>query len=565
MDPLTKVRIELLDENTGNPITEVDAITSSETIIYTNPNPTPADVGSLPKGTTFNKTPLKTILDGILYSYKEPTIKEIKIENTDFPYSITVDKTIVKQRHTIVPSFQYSVTVENGTATTLSCIVKVYKDDATVDQHTAQINTEIGKTYSFNFTINEISQDSTIHITIIDGTNTIVGPYIRYKFVDPIYIGFATPTLLTDYGELVEENLETIINYFEGVIPDVNTDFLTTRYVEKSDQYATSYDVDFDHKKIMNPIILIPQYWGNALAILDSNGLNITKSYSLISGVNLNMYEDEVISYLLYMHRGSFDINSTFISGIKYCFELPETEEYPSLSEAVGKGTPISAPFDVQYEVAIDSRFVVGNYQDLLGIKFPYNGLLTYVEDIDTFFRYVRGTWLPTSTRVYVIESEETLTEDFGGWDDVAICTNGNIYRKRYNNVWELWGTIAGSGGEIPEYQQYRFNEEYDPTKTYLNNNRVVDLVYHNGSTYYCKQNCIGIEPTNDGVHWTYFARGCECVNPPTDESVQFHNVLTGENIPIEQVIAKNLETGEIVTGRNIKFKEVSKSNGSSN
>ena len=564
MDPLTKVRIELLDENTGNPITEVDAITSSETIIYTNPNPMPSDVGSLPRGTSFNETPLKTILDGILYSYTKPTITQISIENTDFPYSVIEDQTIVKNRHTTVPSFQYSVTVLNGTATTLSCVLKVYKDDATVDQQTAQIATDVGRSYTFNFTVNDITQDSTIEVTVIDGTNSVVGPYVRYKFVDPVYIGFATPTLLTDYGELIDENLETITAYFEGVIPDVNTDFITTRYVEKSDQYAVSYDVDFDHKKILNPFILVPQYWGNALAILDSNGLNITKSYSLISGVNLNMYEDEVVSYLLYMHRGSFDINSTFISGIKYCFEEPEDGTvYPNLSEAVGKGTPISASFDVQYEVAIDSRFVVNNYQDLLGVKFPYNGLLTYVEDIDTFFRYTRGTWLPTSTRVYVIETSETLTEDFGGWDDVAICTDGNIYRKRYNNVWELWGTIAGSGGEVPQYQQYRFNESYDPTQTYLNNERVVDLVYHNGSTYYCKQNCVGIEPTNDGVHWTYFARGCECTTPT--ERIQFHNSITGEDIPIEEVIAKNIETGEIVSGRNIKFKGVTNDNGGNN
>ena len=558
MDQLTKVRIELLDESTGNPITEVDAITSSKTILYTNPNPIPMDIGSLPKGTTFNSTPLSTILDGVLYAYTKPTITQIWLDNGDLPDNVIKNETIVKERHQTVSSFHYTVNVENGTASVLSCILKVYKDDGTVDQQTAQLNSEVGKSYNFTFTVPDLIMNSTIEVTISDGTSNVIGPYIKYKFVDPIYIGFASSDILTDYGELIPDNIDDIIIYFEGLIENPETGYFDTRHVDISDQYASCYEVDFDHKQRLHPFILIPTYWGNALAILDPNRLNITKSYSLISGVNLNIYGNEVVSYLLYVYRGTFDIDSDYVSGIKYCFTQPtDGTKYPNLSETSGKGIPISATFDVQYEVPIDSRFVVQTYADLLGIMFPYNGLLTYVEEIDTFFRYKRGSWFPTSTRIYVIEDTSVLTEEMGGWDDVAICTNGTIYRKRYNNVWEEWGTIAGSGGGggTPLYPYLRFNEEYDPDKLYQNTTNVVDLVYYDGSTYYCKQNCMGVLPSNDGVYWTYFAKGCNC---DTERGIFFHNVITDENIPIEDVIAREMETQEIVPSDNIAFKEVS-------
>lgn len=447
MDPLTKVRIELLDESTGNPINEVDAITSSETILYTNPNPTPADVGSLPRGTTFDNTPLKTILDGVLYSYTKPVIREILVENGDFSGSVIEDKTIVKPKHTIVSSFTYTITIDNGTSDVLSCILKVYKDDGTVSKQTAQVNSEVGKVYNFTFSVPELTMNSTIEITVSDGTNNVVGPYIRYKFVDPMYVGFADPNLLTEYGELIPDNIDRIISYFEGIIKNPGIGYIDTRYVEISDQNGSSYIAFSGNREKLNPFILVPTYWGNALAILDANGFNITKSYSLISGVNLNIYEDEVISYILYMYRGSFYIDSSYVSSIKYCFVPPsDGTTYPNLDDFYGQGIPISSSFDVQYEVPIDSRFVVPTYNDLLQTLFPYNGLLVYVEDIDTYFRYAKGTWLPTSTRVWLIEDTSVLTEDMGGWDDVAICTtNSTIYRKRYNNVWETWGTIGGS------------------------------------------------------------------------------------------------------------------------
>lgn len=554
MDPLTKVRIELLDENTGNPITEVDAITSSETILYTNPNPMPAVVGSIEKGTTFNSTPLKTILDGILYAYTKPTISQTLLDNGDVPNSVISDEVIIKERHQTVPSFNYTVTVENGTSTTLSCILKVYKDDSTVDQQTAQVNSEVGKQYNFTFNVPELTMNSTIEVTVSDGTNNVIGPYIRYKFVDPIYVGFASSDILTDYGELIPDNIDKIITYFEGMIENPDVSYLDVRHVDISDQYGVSYDVDYDHKQRLHPFILIPTYWGNALAILDPNQLNILKSYSIISGVNLNIYGNEVISYILYVHRGTFDIDMDYISKVKYCFVQPASgPKYPNLNETTGKGIPLSASFDVQYEVPIDSRFVVHTYADLLGVKFPYNGLLTYVEDIDTFFRYKKGSWFPTSTRVYVVEDTSVLTSEMGGWDDVAICTNGTIYRKRYNNVWEEWGKI-GQEEETPIYPYLRFNEEYNPDQFYQHNDNVIDLVYHEGSTYYCKQSCTGITPSDDKVHWTYFAKGCKC----NSRGILLHNLNTGENIPIEEVIARNIETQEIIPSDNIAFKEVS-------
>ena len=542
MDPLTKVRIELLDEDTGTPITEVDAITSSEVIMYTNSTPMPANVGSLDKGTTFDNVSLKTILDGILYSYAIPTIKEITIDNSDFSNTVINNTTITKQKHSTVPSFAYTVSVDNGTSNMLSCVLKVYKSDSTVEQQTAQVNTEIGKSYNFTFNISEITMDSTIEVTISDGINSITGPYVYYKFADPIYVGFASPDIMTDYNELIPDNMDRIVSYFEGIIENPSEGYIETRYSDIADQNAIFYkDISAEERVKLNPFILVPVQWGNPLAIIDSNNLNIIKSFSFISDVALNVYEDEVVSYILYMHRGSFNIDSSYIGRIKYCFTQPsDGTMYPDVDEMSGNGVQITSPFDIQYDAPIDTRFTVKTYEDLIKMSYPYNGLITYVEEIDTFFRYNenKGGWLPTCTKVWVIDDTAQLTENLGGWDDVAIETDGTIYRKRYNNIWEIWGNIGGGGSGGYAYPQIRFNEEYDPEKLYLNNDSVFDVVYYNGTTYYCKQNCMGVTPYNDGIHWSYFAKGCFCSGL---RGVAFKDINTGETLSIDDILAENI------------------------
>lgn len=541
MDNLTKVRIELLDEVTGEPIKEVDAITSSETIIYSNSNKTLVDFGSIKSGTSFNKTPLKEILDGVLYPYKEPEILEIHITNKDVIGAILKDIEIFKEKGTIIDSFDYIATIKNGTSSNISYILKIYKNNGEVEQQTGNIpHAEYGSEYSFTFTIPTINNTSTIELIVSDGTSNISAPYIKYIFVDPIFVGFIK-------DELAIENIdkELLEDYFDGIIKS-NTDFLQKRIINPSDVYAYNTSLDYDHQKEMNPCLLVPNTWGNTLGILDMNNLNITRSYYIFR-INLNIRDTEVLNYILYVSKSTFNTNNTFLSGIRYIFKENNYSVFPKLSE-LPKGVPLVSSFEPEDSFPIDGRFVVDKYEDLLNIKHPYRGLLTYVTNIDTYFRYQNNNWLPTSTRVYVIENADTLLESFGGWDDVAIETNGNVYRKRYNNVWELWGTIAGTGGGSGgdcNCQKYRFNEIYDPEKQYFNNTSFVDLVYHKGSTFFCKRNVIGIEPPGDGTYWSYFCRGFESTVAP--KGLNFINSETKETVKESSVVLKSSTDGFII------------------
>ena len=558
-DVQQKVRILLLDENTGQPITEVDALTSAEVILYTNPNPILQDIGTLQKGTTFNKTPLNTILDGLLYQYTMPTVTNIITTCPDLPATITEDASIYLNRGTTLSGFQYSVTFTAGTQNAVTCLLKVYAEDATVAQQTATFEVVPGQSYSANFDIADMSKTSTIELVLYDNEQMVTAPYIKVSFVDPIFVGFAEEDILDPHRELIDENMTLIHDYFIGLI-NTEVDHLQRRVcAQGTDQKLFSLDRDYDHKLNANPCILVPHYWGNALAILDMHGNNIINSFSVLQGLNLKVNDQvETVQYLVYMCRQTFDVNSLLMGGITFVFN-PATYSNPPIADMADKGMPLTTGFDLNYTAPLDNRFLVDTYEDLITIRFPYEGLITYVEDIDTFFRYGEGHWLPTSTRVFVVDTAEQLTAEIGGWDDVAIdVSTGSIYRKRYNNVWELWGTINGSGGGSCTCQKWVFHEEYNPNFTYRNDANTVDLVYYNGSTYYCKgESVVGVTPSNDKVNWVYFCRGCSSVPPEKTTNIQFYNLHTGEIISGEEVINKGIGFDTIIPITDVSFKEV--------
>lgn len=442
-DVKQKVRIELIDKNTGKYLTDVDAITSAEVIYYSNENPIPKNVGDLPAGTTFDEVPLNIILDNLLYSYTSPTIQSISTTSPDFPSVIKESKELLKEKGSTVNSFRYIVSFTAGTEKILTCILKIYKDDAKTYKQTAQIEAKPGSSYTAEFEIPDINIGSNIEISIFDGRETVVGPYLKYTFVDPIFVGFMDPDILDDNYELLEENMENIYDRVTATIEN-NPDQLQKRFsIIRSDQQSFSMNLDYDHKKKANPAILIPSYWGNISSITDTHGNNIINSFTVLSGLHLKVSDTiETTEYLFYMCKQSFDLNSLLLKGITYHFD----EQISEVSDLNGNGIPIITGFDVNCQSPIDSRFCVKTYEDLITkIEYPYNGLITFVDDINTSFKYNNGEWLPTSNRLILVENESELTEDKGGWDDVAIdVSNGNVHRKRYNNVWELWGNLRG-------------------------------------------------------------------------------------------------------------------------
>lgn len=512
-----KARVQLLNETTGDPIGDVEIITAASEILYTNKNKMPQQVGAIKENTVFENTPVSEILDGLLYPYTAPSVSYISISNGDIPSSTNKEVTIYKESGVYVNPFTFSATIKAGTVSGLTGTLKIYKEDSTVSIFNVAIETTIGSSYNIEFEVPELTMDSTLEFSISDGENAVYGPSVNYDFINPAYVGFAPSNVLDDNGELTD--MDQIVGYFNVVINNSSPNL--KKYITgKTDLYQMiRTDVNYDTKEKLHPCIVIPKSWGNALSVVDMNGNNISKSYAVATNVMLTTNSNVSLEYIVLVHRDSFYNNESILKTIKYNFSVSDGNI--NLLGYEGKQIPILTGFDVKYAHPIDSRCVVETYEDLLKIQFPYAGLLVYVKDIRTFFKFENDNWVVTANRLYVVESTGTLTAEFGGWDDVAINTvTGAIYRKRYNDVWELWGTLGTSGGIAGSGQSLRFRYEYSKIEEYVNNEEYIDLVYYNGSTYYCKETCTGITPSANDSHWGYFTQGAEAETSYSDDEI---------------------------------------------
>lgn len=535
-----KVRIILLDEDTGKEISEVDALTSADVILYTNQNPIPKDIGNLKAGTTFEKTSISDILDNILYQYSPVEIKNVETDNPSLPKSFNKDENISIENGTIVPSFKYSLLFRAGSESVVTCSINVHYINKNTYKAVTQFETSIGNSYKAEFIVPEITTDSIVEVSVYDGVNTVKAPSIKYTYINPIFVGFADPKILNN-GELVYSDVDLIYDYFMNLI-STNNPQLEKRLVEiKTNQEALVMNVDYVNKAKLNPVILIPESWSKVSSISDMHGNNITNSFTFISGINLKLYGNETTPYIIYMCRQTFSVDSKIVGGIRYNFDTLSVD-----TSELGTKVGILDGFDVYSDSPIDSRFKVATYGDLLKITNAYKGLLTYVEDIDTIFKY-NGTWLPTSTRLFLVEKDDDLTEEFAGWDDVAIVlSNSNVYRKRYNNVWELWGTIQSKCDcSEKKIKQWVFHESYDPEFTYVNNDEIMDVVYYKGSSYCCKVlESKGNEPMAGNI-WAYLCKGT--TSEEVDSDLKFMDIETGEIFNKEDIVIKDLNSGKVV------------------
>lgn len=496
-----KARAELLDELTGKPISEVDILTSSETIFYTNSDPLLEDVGNLKVGQKFDKYRLDKILDNLLYKYTKPTISVLSTNNTDFPDIVTESNIVLKPKNANVKEFSITGTFVAGTQKNITASLKVYYPDSTVYTDTNQLTVDPSKTYVATFTVPAITKSATIVFSVFDGIEMVEAPRLIYKFVDPVFVGFADPKLLDDNLELDITRISEYYDYFINLIKS-DSNLIKAEYLdipaEPTDVRAMATDITGE-TVVFNPFILVPATWGDVSSITDMNGFQILKMYTILTGFNLKLYDDSTtVSYILCMSKTSVDTNSKFVEGIKYRFQ----DIVPDISNVGGNGVPIMSSFTLNAQLPVDDRFTVRTYEDLLAIKFPYNGLITFVEDINTYFSYKNNNWLPTSTKVVLIEDNSILTATFCGWDDVAInASTGQVFRKRYNNVWELWGVL---GDALNRSMQWKGT--YSSIAGYKQN----DVVYYNNTTYVCKANTniIGETPSDTSSNWDIMCKG---------------------------------------------------------
>lgn len=496
-----KARAELLDELTGKPITEVDILTSSETVFYTNSDPLLEDVGDLKAGQKFDKYRLDKILDNLLYKYTKPTISVLSTNNTDFPDIVSESTTVLKPKGSNIKEFSITGTFIAGTQKNITASLKIYYPDSTVYTDTKQLTVEPSKTYVASFAVPAITKSSSIVFSIFDGVEMVEAPRLIYKLVDPVFVGFADPKLLNENLELDIARISEYYDYFINLIKS-SSKLIKAEYLdvpaEPLDIRAMSTNITGE-TVVFNPFILVPTTWGDVSSITDMNGFQILKMYTTLPGFNLKIYDDSTtVSYILCMSKTSINTNSKFVEGITYRFH----DTVPDISNVGGSGVPIMSSFTLNATLPLDDRFTVKTYEELLNMAFPCNGLITFVEDINTYFSYKNGNWLPTSTRVVLIEDNSLLTDTFCGWDDVAInASTGQVFRKRYNNAWELWGVLGDAldrgmqwKGTYSSIVEYRYN----------------DVVYYNNTTYVCKTNTIviGETPNADSENWDIMCKG---------------------------------------------------------
>ena len=437
-----KARVELLNEETGSPIEEVDIITNCSTVGYTNNNAMPQQVGAIKAGTKFDETSVEEILTGILYPYTKPTPKTVTFSNGDIPSGTTENLSVYKELGVYVDPFTMTVIVRAGSETKLTGMVNLFKEDTTTESLSSVVNCSVGEDVVFTFDIPQLTMNTTLQFTVSDGQNTVTGLSVEYNFINPAYVGFADLNLLDSDGELTD--MEQIVGWFNVVINNGSPNIEKILSPKCNIDQIIRKDVNFDTREYMYPCVVVPKSWGNIAAIRDMNNNNIVKTYALNTNVTLTTNKNQSLEYIVFVCRYKYYNNDAILKCISY--EFLDDNNAVNFQNYKGNLIPSLSGFDVKYNVPIDSRIVVDKYEDLLGILYPYEGLLTYVKGIKTFFKYEDNNWVPTCNRLHLVESRDVLTEDFGGWDDVAITTDGSILKKRYNNVWEFWGSVTGSG-----------------------------------------------------------------------------------------------------------------------
>lgn len=505
-----KARVLLLDEKTGKSVGECEIISDSKEIFYSNDTPLPESKGNIPAGTTFDKESLAHILDNLLYDKVNPSFKGgLSFSNGDATY-IDNDILVVKPSGSTVAAFSATIAVAFGSYDAIDISLVTYRNGREIKDtiHKTRVTQTTAMT-TVVFQIPEFHEDTDIYIMVETGTDKVIGPKVQYKFVSPIWVGWVRPDIILPYFEELDKDSTAL--YMQELI-NHNSKNLEKRFVYKSNQQTYIVPgLNYSSREQLSPCIMIPQSWGELRKITDTNGNNILNAYTKMVGVDINTHDNYRERYILYVLRYRCANDSEIVRGITYITDNSANDIFSD--NLMGNGTPVINSMDVLNNTPLDSRAWVKTYQELLEMVYPYPGLITYVENINTTFRFERGHWSPFNNKTHVVESYEELTEELGGWDDLAINTmDGLIWKKRYNNQWERYGDIQKGSVVYNDYtlgsglNQFNYvgnwNEGVEGEGYYYGNNHwsnnagdYLSFKFHGTSLkYYCsKESNLGI------------------------------------------------------------------------
>ena len=118
-----------------------------------------------------------------------------------------------------------------------------------------------------------------------------------------------------------------------------------------------------------------------------------------------------------------------------------------SLSNSTA-GIRIPAPFDIGVSQPIDTRYTVNTTNDLAGIVNKYDGLITYVKENHTHYKYNEKTnsWELLGTTMHSVEGYPS--NNIGVVGDWALSGAGSLYHKEKTEDGSIsWVSKAIMGG----------------------------------------------------------------------------------------------------------------------
>lgn len=273
---LRKVRVNIIDKDTGEPIEEVDVYTSADAVTfadnrtlpqeldyimkYTNSNKMPSTLGGLSAGTSFSEKPIKDILTELLYPYVKPNIGlSSSATNSYYEKGINISP--------ITITLKVEKTSENITNAVL------YKDGLKLSDF-QNISSE-GGIDSYKYTGSIASSTKFVAKVTDTKGNTYDTNTISLVFNDPIYIGCVASNINIDQG--VIKTLSKIINYSNANNININKKLSPTEECF---------------------LIAYKSYSGDSekVTIYDTNGYNITASFEK-SKISITNAAGESVSY----------------------------------------------------------------------------------------------------------------------------------------------------------------------------------------------------------------------------------------------------------------------------
>lgn len=452
---LEKARVQLLNPESGAVLAEVDVLTSASVVAYINDKPTVNDYHNIPAGTTFTESEeksVKDVLDAILYPDISPSIEYITDHDGE---QITENKTFYIERFKDIKQFEVSSLIKAGSEDNITITFKRFNmQTGSVDIKDSTVNVQPGSTYLYTAIIDRFMFDTKYQVIVSDGKNTVSSPMISYTFIYPVYVGYCDISqVLSDDGIIIDS--EKAGSYFSTLIRN-KSKLLQKNLVPIQDIHGITVHDPLYHDTMAHPCIIYPNTWNKILGITDTNEDDITGSflYNAMVPISTDPSVAANIQYSVFINRNSYNVQLAAVGEITYHFE----EGYGSLDH-IEEGVPSLTGFDVLCNLPVDLRTVVDTHDDLYTIRYPYNGLVTFVKEEKTFFKYDDTDpsgilWHPTNQQVFLSVNGEVPSIDIGSWNDINIDIKSGIFYRKYKNIrWEEIGRFVNSGSFVDTYK----------------------------------------------------------------------------------------------------------------